>query len=296
MASKAINTNELSANIGPWHEPPRPGAGLAVMQAVLTNIFGGALLLQWAWALCLNPRPRTIFEWAMHAAAFSQLVVIALADVLTAQPKSYPWPPPPNADPKTIFNGFEAYPLAATVASVLQFVTLLLIVGISYRRARAIELVSPRAARYVAPALSVALILFTFLSRIANRVVSSHIVQDGRLPTRALTFLLLAQALFRTLSYQLAAFFALFSEGYVTNVIAQCRKSSAGLRRRHSTQDGSRSWFVRVCGRWRGPRSTAGRLRFFFSALICAMFFSNGVLTMLHSLGVIDFMPFFIPG
>ncbi|KAI9183972.1 hypothetical protein H9P43_003025 [Blastocladiella emersonii ATCC 22665] len=205
--------------------------------------FGGALLLSMVSALCASPRPRTRLEGALHVAALCQLVAIGINVQL-----NYYLP----GDPTLAFA-------LRTTSNWCQFIAMVFATFICYRRAAAIRVYSPIAANWVAPALLVILVLASVAVRVAGTLSELNLLAGVRDPPA----LFQAQQIARATVNFGSAVHALFSELYVTSVIARFREGSTGGGR------GSRS------KRARRSAVVAHRVRIAFAIIITTTFLAQ---------------------
>ncbi|KAI9218932.1 hypothetical protein BC828DRAFT_387329 [Blastocladiella britannica] len=294
--------NSASYTQGSWHIPPAPTAAMAVTSMVFNVLFTGALTMQLVWALCVHPRPRTRIEWAMHIAAACQLMSIVATTIGGVAPAGSAWPPPPSSLAGGKGSGNQrslARTLSLAVVLVTQYIALALVMVISLRRARAVAVVAPRAAHRVVPALAFAVLLVTFVSRALNLLVTA-VDLDDKLGSVSDGDVWVATSILWSVASQLAAAFVMVSEGYITSVIARCRKTTTGgYRERPVSRLASDAGIIAraahaVLGRW--PKSTSTRVRLYYSALICGMFLANAVLTFVGMFGTFRFAPFLMSG
>ncbi|KAI9220195.1 hypothetical protein BC828DRAFT_439065 [Blastocladiella britannica] len=272
-----ITKRTTDASTLPWKVPPPTSAALAVMSTFLTPLFAGALLLQLAWALCRHPRPRKM-EWALHIAAGSQLFILLLSVLGARTRENVVWPPDPNAPLSGVAPAFTTATqvVVLSVFLAIEYMAMMLTVLIMYHRAQAIALVSPIAANWVAPILSVAVAVSHLLSFVY--VVVLVAMNPATLTDTQVAELWAGISILWAIASQLSAVLAFFSEGYVTSVIAKLRTASQSQRRRQK-------------------RRGCGGSRLIYAALTCVMFLANAVLTLVGLFGVLKWSsPFAMPG
>ncbi|ORZ35889.1 hypothetical protein BCR44DRAFT_41931 [Catenaria anguillulae PL171] len=249
-----------------------PG-GLSIASTMVPMSLTGALGLSIVWSLCINPRPRYGCELALVVAGCSQFIslfVTSSVAMIIASP------------PRTVSTTTNV--AMRMIANWTHLLAVVVTTYICYRRAQAIWVASPRAAQYVAPVVSLGVVTAAIASRVTGTINEIGLLNGI---TTEDPWLFSAQQFTRAYVNFTAGVFALFSEAYVTMVIAQFRLGSA------TAGPSSSSFESRNPGKLLSSKALLrNRVRLAYAVLICTTFLVQSGLQVATMLRVNRFAPF----